>query len=55
MSSHNIFVECRVCWVSNSISTQHADLEDFQNDSYEGECVEAICDKCDTKGGKNVE
>jgi hypothetical protein len=55
MSTHNIFITCRMCGMTEQLYTGSADVENFQNNSYEGECLKATCDECDTMGENNVE
>jgi hypothetical protein len=47
MSSHIIFIECQRCGVTDQLYTGNSDLENFQNNSFEGEFLKAICDECE--------
>ena len=47
MSSHIIFIQCQRCNVIDQLYTGDADLEHFQNNSFEGEFLAAMCDECE--------
>jgi uncharacterized CHY-type Zn-finger protein len=49
MSGSDISVKCRVCKTYASIYTGNAEVQDFENHSWDGASVEAICDECQEK------
>jgi hypothetical protein len=56
MSGSGIVVKCRVCATYSSLYTGYAEVQFFENESWDGESVEAICDECqEREWGNNVE
>jgi hypothetical protein len=56
MSGSEISVRCKVCKIYGSLYTGSAEVRNFENGSWDGEVVDAICDECEEKEwGNNVE
>ena len=47
MSSHYIYVQCSQCEKVETAYTGNTDVEGFENRSWEGEFVTALCDDCE--------
>ncbi len=49
MSSHNIWVQCPDCRKSESIYTGDVDLDEFDDEDWEGSIISVRCTECKTK------
>lgn len=47
MSSHYIYAQCSQCQKVGLVYTGDTDVDGFENRSYDGEFVPAICDDCE--------
>jgi hypothetical protein len=47
MSGSAIYVRCRVCKIYGSLYAGSAGVRNFENGSWDGEVVDAICDECE--------